>query len=113
MPRFIYNRLYSNFEYRYKFTLQEREERESSARCSTSKKKRTIVIYGDEEGDANALNSPLIPNDSKEVSQVLTPKVSVDLTKEDNDTAASTDTIPQLSQLTQNLAFLEKILMNL
>lgn len=78
-----------------------------------AKKKRTIVIYGDEEGDANALNSPLIPNDSKEVSQVLTPKVSVDLTKEDNDTAASTDTIPQLSQLTQNLAFLEKILMNL
>ena len=44
-------------------------------------------------------------NVKKGVTQVLTPKESVELRKDDYETADSTDTI---SQLTQDLAFLRK-----
>lgn len=70
-----------------------RREGESAAGYSPDKK-RALAVYGDENGEDNAWNIPLIPNNS-----------SFDLTKDDNGTTASTDTI---SQLTQDLPFLRK-----
>ena len=60
-------------------------------------------MYGG--GGSNAWNTLLMDNDKKVVTQGFTPRDNVDLTKDDYETANSTDTI---SQLTQDLVFLRK-----
>jgi len=72
-------------------------------------KNRALIVYGKEEGDHNAWNIPLIPTNNKKKLQELTPTETFDLTKDENETTASTETI---SQLSQDLFFLEKISTN-
>lgn len=53
---------------------------------------------------------PLIPPKNKDSLQISTPKVSVEITNEENETSAFID---KLIQLIQDLDFLRKFLMNL
>ena len=80
-----------------------REGKERALPDNRPAKKRALIIYG--EGDSNAWNTSLLGNEDlgKESNSDQTERI--DLTKEDNGTTASTDTI---SQLTQYLDFLQK-----
>jgi len=77
---------------------REREGKERSPPKNHPAKKRALIVYGKEEGDHNAWNIPLIPTNNKKNLQELTLTETFDLTKDENETTASTETISQLSQ---------------
>ena len=80
---------------------KERGGKERAPPENRSPKRRALVVYGD--GSSNAWNTTLF--DSTTGNKIASSKTSIDLTKDDTDTSASTDTI---SQLSQDLAFLRK-----
>ena len=79
-----------------------RKEKRDPPLIFALRKKRALLIYG--KGDTNAWNTPLM-GEEEFGENVKANNESIDLTKEDTATSASTDTI---SQLTQDLAFLRK-----
>ena len=60
------------------------------------------MVYGNSK--SNVWDTPLMEKDG-DASQISSSKESIDITKGDTDTSASTDTV---SQLLQDLAFLRK-----
>jgi len=88
---------------------REREGKERSPPKTHLAKKRALMVYSEKEGDHDYWNIPLIPTNNKKNLHELAPTETFNLTKDENETIASTETI---SQLSQDLFFLEKISTN-
>jgi len=77
---------------------KEREGKEKSPPVNRPAKKRSLIAYGEEEGDHNVWNIPLVPTNKNKNLQELTPTETFNLMKDENETTASTERIPQLNQ---------------